>query len=82
MVDLRLSDASGAEGGKPGLIVRLGPVGEPRADASRPADATLELTAEDALLLLWKRRDLTTVDARLTGSRAALERVLAHPLVP
>ncbi|PPF82677.1 hypothetical protein C5E07_13390 [Pseudoclavibacter sp. RFBJ3] len=70
------------------LRVRLGPIGEVVADGSRPAestapaDATLELSAEDALLLLWKRRELTTVDARLTGSAAALERVLAHPLAP
>lgn len=70
------------------LPVRLGPIGEVPADGSLPADrtasadATLELTAEDALLLLWKRRDLTSVDARLTGSLAALERVLEHPLAP
>lgn len=82
VVDLRLTDA-GTDGNE--STVGLGPVSRATSDGSVPAEATLELTAEDALLLLWERRDLTTVLARaaqLTGSRTALERVLAHPLVP
>lgn len=82
IVDLKLKDAVLGEDTTTGPVVRLGAVGEPTARLERPADATLELTAEDALLLLWKRRDLSTVDGLLTGSRATLERVLAHPLVP
>lgn len=88
VVDFRLKDAAGGEDGTARPIVRLGAAGEvggSSAATQTPAEAALELTAEDALLLLWKRRALTTVlagDARLEGSRAALERVLAHPLVP
>ncbi|WP_271984245.1 maleylpyruvate isomerase family mycothiol-dependent enzyme [Pseudoclavibacter terrae] len=89
-VDLRLRDRLERSGdsGSFGVRVRLGPVDEAPADSSTaasettPADATLEVTAGDALLLLWKRRDLTAVDARITGSRAVLERVLAQPLAP
>lgn len=82
LVDLKPTDAARVERAETGPVVRLGPVREVTPGASNPADVTLELTAEAALLLLWKRRDLATLDARLTGSRAALERVLAHPLVP
>lgn len=82
IVDLELKDSVWGEDSRTGRVVRLGAVGEPAASLARPADATLELTAEDALLLLWKRRDLSTVDGLLTGSRAMLERVLAHPLAP
>lgn len=88
IIDLKLQDLADSRDGKLGLRMRLGPVAPAQSEAvaarseTVPADATLELTAQDALLLFWKRRDLTTVDARLTGSRTALERVLAHPLVP
>ncbi|MBS3178700.1 MULTISPECIES: maleylpyruvate isomerase family mycothiol-dependent enzyme [unclassified Pseudoclavibacter] len=89
-VDLRMLDRleRPGDGGSFGLRVRLGPVDETPAgtantlSGARPADATLELTAEAALLLLWKRRDLAAVGARVTGSREVLERVLGNPLAP
>ncbi len=85
VVVFRLKDAAGVEDATARPVIRLGAVGElgeATAGAPTPADATLEVSAEDALLLLWKRRDLATVDARLAGSRDTLERVLSHPLVP
>lgn len=45
-------------------------------------DATLEISPEDALLLLWKRRGLDETDARCSGSASAVRDVLAAALVP
>jgi uncharacterized protein (TIGR03083 family) len=45
-------------------------------------DATLEISPEDALLLLWKRRNLHETDARRSGSASAVRDVLAAELVP
>lgn len=72
LVEVRVPDASGTQ-----RIFRLG-----LGDASGGVNARVDLGAEDALLLLWKRRTLDDVDARVSGSEATLRSVLGAALVP
>ncbi len=57
--------------------IRLG-----SSDADDSSSARIEILAADALLLLWGRRTLDEVPARVSGSERVLREVLAAALVP
>ena len=52
------------------------------ADAEDTMRASIDLSAADALLLLWKRRTLDELAVRVSGPESVVRSVLAAALVP